>query len=192
MKYSPICFIKRGVYVARKVTCQICKTKGDTDSFYKITDDNGKSKYYCSKEEYQSFRLEKEKRERLLDYILLEVFNYEKGQKVNSILFKKLKELSSFYDVEVIYECFTEQKDNIQYWIKTKNFNNEYNMICYVMKIIEGNINDTYKKWKYKKQQTLKQENTSVDLDIINQLDTNTINKNKDNGILSFLDEEDL
>jgi YHS domain-containing protein len=178
--------------MARKVTCQICKAKGDTDTFYKVTDDKGRSKYYCSQEEYESFQLEKEKRQRLIDYILIEVFNYEKGQTVNSILFKKLKELSSFYDVEVIHECFVEQKENIQYWIRTKQFTNEFNMICYVMKIIEGNINDTYKKWKFKKQQELKRENNSVDFDVLNQLDNNTTKKNTENGILSFLDEEDI
>jgi hypothetical protein len=177
--------------MTRKVTCQICKTKGDNESFYKVTDDKGKSKYYCNKEEYDSFKLEKEKRERLVDFILLDVFGYEKGQTVNSKLFKKLKDLSSFYDVEVIHECFREQKDNIQYWIKVKGFT-EYNMICYVMKIIEGNINDTYKKWKFTKQQELKKENNSVDLDIINQLDMKEPKKTNDNGILAFLDEEDI
>jgi hypothetical protein len=60
------------------------------------------------------------------------------------------------------------------------------------MKIIEGNINDTYKKWKLTKQQELKQENNSVDLEIINQLDRDKPKKNNDNGILEFLDEEDL
>jgi hypothetical protein len=43
------CFIERGVKMARKVTCQICKSKGDTDTFYKVTDDKGRSKYYCNK-----------------------------------------------------------------------------------------------------------------------------------------------
>jgi YHS domain-containing protein len=178
--------------MARKVTCQICKTKGDTETFFKVTDDKGKSKYYCNQEEYESFQLEKEKRQRLIDYILLEVFNYEQGQTVNSILFKKLKELSVFYDVDVIHECFIEQNENIQYWIKNKEFMNEFNMICYVMKIVEGNINDTYKKWKFKKQQEMKRENNSVDLGFINQLDLITPKKSNDNGILAFLDEEDI
>jgi hypothetical protein len=179
--------------MARKVVCAIttCKKKGDSDTFYKVTDDKGKSKYYCNKEEYDNFVNEKLKRENLIDYILYEVFDYEEGQTVNSILFKKLKELSNFYDVDVISECFREQKDNIQYWIKVKEMQ-EFNMICYVMKIIEGNINDTYKKWKFKKQQEIKQDNNSVDLDIINQLDTTIPKKLNDNGILAFLDEGDI
>jgi hypothetical protein len=185
--------------MARKVTCQICKTKGDSDTFYKVTDDKGRSKYYCNKDEYDNFMNEKLKRERLVEFVVLDVFGYEEGQTVNSILFKKLKDLNNFYDNDVIYNCFKEHKDTIQYWIKTKESEGfqEFNTICYVMKIIEGNINDVYKKWKFKKQQELKQErikleNNSVDLNIINQMDTNTTKKTDDSGILAFLDEEDM
>lgn len=181
--------------MARKVTCQICKTKGDSDTFYKVIDDKGRSKYYCNQNEYDHFMNEKIKREKLLEFVVLEVLGYEEGQTVNSILFKKLKELNNFYDNEVIHDCFREQKDNVQYWIKVntdKGFN-EFSNICYIMKIIEGNINDTYAKWKFKKQQEIKQENNSVDVYMINQLDnTNTPKKTNDTGILSFLDEEDI
>jgi hypothetical protein len=177
--------------MARKVTCQICKAKGDTDTFFKVTDEKGKSKYYCSKEEYDHFINEKLKREKLIEFVVLDVFGYEEGQPVNSILFKKIKELNNFYDYEVIYDCFKEHKDTIQYWIKTNGFP-EFNTICYVMKIIEGNINDTYAKWKFKKQQELKMENNSVDLDELNQLDKSDVTITNDSGILAFLDEEDI
>lgn len=176
--------------MGRKVVCKLCKNKGDSDIFHKVTDEKGTSKYYCNKEEYDNFMYEKEKRSRLIDFVVLDVFGYEKGQTINSILFKKLDELK-FYDNDVIYECFKEHKDTIQYWIKTKGFD-EFGTICYVMKIINGNINDTYNKWKFQKQQQIKQENTSVDLDIMNQLDNNITTTKKDDGILSFLDEGDM
>ncbi|MGG2091336.1 hypothetical protein AB1283_01040 [Bacillus sp. S13(2024)] len=178
--------------MARKCSCAICKNKGNTDVFYKVTDEKGKSKYYCNKEEYDNFINEKNKRENLINYILFDVFNYEEGQLINSILFKKIKELNSFYDYEVVLECFGEQKENIQYWIKTKEFTSEYNMICYVMKIIEGNINDTHKKWKFKKKQELKRENNLVDFEILNQLDNEKITNTNNSGILAFLDKEDI
>jgi hypothetical protein len=177
--------------MARKVTCKLCKNKGDTDTFYKLTDEQGKSKYYCNQEEYDNFINEKLKREKLIDYVVLDVFGYEEGQTINSILFKKLKDLNNFYDNDVIYECFKEHKDTIQFWIKTKGFD-EFHTICYVMKIIEGNINDVYKKWKIKKQQETKQENNSVDLETLNQLDNHTKNKKNNRGIATFLDEEDM
>lgn len=176
--------------MGRKVVCKLCKNKGDSDIFHKITDEKGVSKYYCNKEEYENFMNEKEKRRRLIDFVVLDIFGYEKGQTINSILFKKLDELK-FYDNDVIYECFKEHKDTIQYWIKTKGFD-EFGTICYVMKIINGNINDTYNKWKFKQQQAIKQENNSVDLDIMNQLDNNNNSKQDNSGILAFLDEGDM
>jgi hypothetical protein len=176
--------------MGRKVTCQICKTKGDSDTFYKVTDDKGRGKYYCNQTEYDNLINEKIKRKNLIDFILYEVFEYEEGQSVNSILFKKLKELN-FYSDEIIHECFKYQKENIQYWIKTKGFD-EFGTICYVMKIIEGNINDTYKTWKFKKQQEVKQENNTVDLDILNQSDADNTKLKSNTGILAFLDEEDI
>lgn len=178
--------------MARSCSCGICKTKGNTDIFYKVTDEKGKSKYYCNQEEYDHFINEKTKREKLIEFILLDVFNYEEGQTVSSALFKKIKELNNFYDYEVIHKCFEEQKDSIQYWISVKQFTNEFNMISYVMKIIEGNINDTYNKWKFKKQQEIKQENNSIDLGILNQLDTSKIKNTNSSGILAFLEEEDI
>lgn len=76
--------------MARKCTCQICKTKGNTDSFYKVTDDKGKNKYYCSQLEYESYTLEKEKRNNLMKFIAEEVLGYEEGQIVPPVLIKKL------------------------------------------------------------------------------------------------------
>jgi len=180
--------------MARKVVCKICRAKGDSDSFFKVSDEQGKSKYYCNKMEYETFINEKEKRDDVLKYIAIDVFNYDEGQFIPPVLIKKLNELHSFYDYEVIQECFKDNKDNIHYWIGAKNFTNEYNMVSYVMKIIEGSINDTYAKWKFKKKQETKQENTSVDLDIMNQLDNEKEkNSTKNNGgILAFLDEEDI
>lgn len=178
--------------MARNVTCKICKSKGNTDTFYKVTDEKGKNTYYCNKEEYNHFNEEKFKRENLIKYIAEDVFEYTEGQIVNPVLLKKIKEMHGFYDYEVIQECFKLNKENIQYWMNAKQFSNEYNMICYIMKIIEGNINDVYNKWKYKKQQEQKQESTIIDLDIINQTNVIINHTNNDNGITDFLNEEDI
>ena len=179
--------------MARKVVCKICSAKGNTDTFFKVTDDKGRSKYYCNQEEYENYLNEKTKRENLLKFIAEDVFNYEEGQIIPPVLIKKISDLHKFYDYEVIYECFKENNETIHYWIGVKQFANEYNMVSYIMKIIEGSINDTYGKWKFKKQQETKQENTSVDLDIMNQLDDKKEKvKKDDDGILAFLDEEDI
>jgi hypothetical protein len=178
--------------MARKVVCKICKSKGDTDTFYKVKDvDKGISKYYCNKEEYDNYIDQKTKRETLLKYIAEDVMDYEEGQIIPPVMLKKIGELYKFYTYDVIQLCFELCKDDIQYWITTKNFTNEYGMVSYIMKIIESNINDTFKKWKYTQKQDIKQVSNNLDLGILNELNVKPTVK-KDDGILDFLDEDDI
>lgn len=178
--------------MARKVVCKICKTKGDTDTFYKVTDQKGLNKYYCSKEEYDTYKIEQEKRHDLMEYVAIEVLNYEEGQIVPPVMVRKIGELHKFYAYEVIKECFVKQKDDITYWMNAKNFQNEYNMVCYIMKIIEGNINDTYIKWKHQKKQSTKMEYADSSVDIMNDIEDVKLTQKKKENLLSFLDEGDL
>lgn len=179
--------------MARKVVCKICKTKGESDKFYKVTDEKGRNSYYCSQEEYENLINERLKFKNLMEYVAVEILEYEDGQIVPPSMVKKITKLNEFYDYDVIHECFKVNKETIQYWIKVKDFSSEYGMASYTMKIIEGSINDIYNKWKFKKQQEVKQENTLVDLSYIDQIeDKPTIKTNNDTGILSFLDEEDI
>lgn len=177
--------------MARKVTCQLCKTKGTSDTFYKVTDDKGKSKYYCNELELNNFNLEKEKFKELMRYIAMEVLNYQDGQIVPPTIVKRIRTMNNFYDYEVIHECFKDNKENIQYWISNKNFDSEFGMANYIMRIIENNINDVYNKWKHKKVTEQKTESSSLDLEIINDLNENKTTR-ENNGIMDFLDEEDI
>lgn len=180
--------------MGRKVVCKICKTKGDSELFYKNTDEKGRNSYYCNLEEYEKLINERVKFKKLMEYIAIEILEYDDGQIVPPSMVKKINKLNKFYDYEVIYECFKQNKESIQYWIKVKNFDSEYGMASYTMKIIEGSINDIYKSWKYKKQQEIKQENKNVDLSYIDQLvvEDVQVKSNNDTGILAFLDEEDI
>lgn len=177
--------------MGRKVVCQICKTKGDSDIFYKVTDDKGKNKYYCNKEEYDNLKLEQKKFKDLMVYVAEEVLGYEDGQIVPPVIVKKVRNMNKFYDYDVIHECFSINKETIQYWINNKNFDSEYGMSSYIMKIIESSINDVYNKWKHRKTVEQRQENDSINL-IINEEVKQTSNNNKNNAILEFLDEEDI
>lgn len=177
--------------MGRKCVCQICKKKGNTDEFYKLSK-NGKNKYYCSKEEYDQYQLNITKRYELLKFIAEDILEYENGQIVPPIMVKKIDNLSKFYDFEVIHKCFELKQNDIKYWIKTKEFDNEYGMSSYVMRIVENNINDVYEEWKRKKQ-TIEKEKTELDVEIINEvMETKTTVKKANNGILDFLDEEDI
>lgn len=177
--------------MGRKCVCQICKAKGNTDVFYKVTTDQGKNKYYCNKEEYVNFINEKEKRHDLLKFVAEDVLEYEDGQIVPPVMVKKIEKLHGFYDYEVIHNCFKVQKEAIQYWINNKNFSSEHGMASYVMKIIESNINDEYEKWKHQKNVTKQQDTTDLDVEIINETKHATTVKSG-NDISEFLDEEDI
>lgn len=179
--------------MGRKVKCKICRAEGNSNTFYKVTNDKGVNSYFCNKEEYDLREKEKKDRYELLKYIAEEILQYEDGQIVPPSMVKKIEKLHEFYTYEIIHESFRMNKDDIQYWIKVKGFTSEFGMASYIMKIIEGSINDIYKQWKYKQQQSVIQESHLVDVQILNDTkESKKINKNNDNGILSFLNEEDI
>lgn len=179
--------------MARAVKCKICKAKGDSDTFYRVTDDKGRNSYYCSKEEYEQREKEKEDRYMLLKYVAEEVLEYDNGQIVPPSMVKRIEKLSKFYGFNVIKETFYLNKETIQYWIRTKDFSNEYGMCSYVMAIIESNINDAYKKWKREQEQKAKMKSKTIDTMIFDDLVmTEPIKQSNSKDISMFLDEEDL
>lgn len=178
--------------MARRVKCRICGKYGTNETFYKVIDKNGKSKYYCNQEEYENHINEKKKRDNLIEYIHNEILLLEEGQIVNPIMIKKLNELHKFYDWEVIHKTFEKCKGSIHYWIENKNFSSEYGMISYIMKIIESHINDVYNEWKFKKEQERKIESNKIDLGLLNDLEIVNYVKDEDDNILEFLNEDDL
>jgi hypothetical protein len=60
------------------------------------------------------------------------------------------------------------------------------------MKIIEGTINDVHAKWKFRKKQEQEQLNHHVDVSFMNELNVSHVTTQRDDGILGFLDEEDI
>lgn len=177
--------------MARKCKCKLCKKELTTDTAYRVVV-NGKNNYYCSEDEYDNMIIEKNKKKNLMIYIACEVLQYEDGQIVPPALTKKLSKLNEFYSVEVIHETFRQKRDDIHYWMKNKDFSSEYGMISYIMKIIENNINDVYKVWKYKQQQLQKEKNNNTDVNMLNEVVEMKVNKSKKNSDISaFLDGDD-
>lgn len=177
--------------MARKCICKVCKAQGDTDTFYKVREGNV-NKYYCNKEEYEhNFKL-KQQRKVLMEYVAIDVLGYEEGQIVNPVMVRKINELNKFYDFEVILETFKQCKENIHYWINNKNFANEFGMVSYIMKIVEGSINDVHAKWKHLKSVKAKQDVNNLDVNILNDIEEVKVSQKKKEDILSFLDEEDV
>lgn len=139
--------------MGRRVRCVVTKEYGTSDTFYKADDNH----YYKTKEIYEQNKQDKKYRSLIKDTICFNFLEYQKGQKFPTILTKKLKDLS-FYPNEVIYQTIQDQKENIEYWVKHKEFSSDYGKIAYIFAIITNHINDVYRSWKTKKYQQNKQE----------------------------------
>lgn len=148
--------------MARKVKCAITGENGTNETFIKID-----TKYYKSQEIYDEDRRCKDLHKKIVDTILNDFLDYQKGQIPSSLLFKKLKELE-FYDNEVILRTIEQQSDTIKYWMRTKGFQNDNGKISYLFAIIKGSINDVHKTWKREKdlEQKLHNEDYSIPVNI--------------------------
>ena len=73
-----------------KAKCKICGTELDTKTAYKVTDKNGKNKYYCSQSEFET---EEERKKKVAEdkdrvyYLICDIM----GEKeiINTILYKE-------------------------------------------------------------------------------------------------------
>lgn len=181
--------------MARKVKCLHCGKQGDTDTFHKevIKD---KNRYFCNEFEYLSYiedleskLIIKKRRNDLINWIVETYYDYEPGMLFPTTLSKRLNPLFDFYPIEVIKESFDVNNEVLSWASKNKDFTNEFSKTCYIMKIVEGSINDCYNKYKYKiKSEEQENKNTvTFDDSVFEDLEINVVNKNS-NDISSFLD----
>jgi YHS domain-containing protein len=121
--------------------CKICGTKLDTKTAYKLTDKNGKPKYYCSASEFEAeeTRKKKAKEDRNRVYFLIcDMFGYEiQNTKFFAewVLWNKLK------SDEIIYKYLRENETYLQQ-ICDKSYDNEYGKIMYFSAILKNSLRD--------------------------------------------------
>ena len=172
--------------MARKCKCQICKTELMTDIAYKITDEKGKSKYYCSEDEYTQIIKEKEDKNRCIS-ILGETLHIPY---VPPVLIKEIDKIRKHYQYEVIYRTIKESESTIQWFISNNDEASEYAKARYIATVISNNINKVKKKYdaELKSMQELfkKAEIQTIDIDIMNN--TSTSNSKNISDISDFLD----
>ena len=170
--------------MARKVKCNVTGEYGTSDTFIKI--DN---KYYKDRETYENNRKEKDLWHELINYICINLLNYEKGQPFPSLVTRKLNEFS-FYNREVILQSFKEKEKDILYQINQDcKFDNEQSKIFYMFAIVKNNINDVNKKWKRKQLTEVKQQKSEINIET-NIEELGTSKKGKD--ISGWLEDDEI
>ena len=125
-----------------RAKCQICKTPLDTNTAYKITDKNGKNKYYCSQSEYEAEEARKKKAKEDKDRVYRLVCDIM-GEKeiINSILWKEWTIWNKVADNEKIGKYLEENKDYLSSVIGRLN-SSEFARIRYLSTIIKDKIKE--------------------------------------------------
>lgn len=211
--------------MARKVKCANCGNQGTNETFFKVPINKEKTrfKYYCNEEEYnqvvqkikdkeneKALKAEQQKQQAihdeadkeaykdLISFVMDDIIEYDSNMIFPTAMVKRIRALRQKFEYKVIKETFAQSKDNIQWAIKNKNFATEWNMVSYVMAIVEGNVNDVYKRFKEIERLEAKIEADSTNLAIQFALDdaerdVQTKPKHvKRKGLHDFLEGEDI
>lgn len=171
--------------MARKCKCQVCQKELTTDKAYKVNI-NGRSKYYCSEDEYRDLIKQQEDRQHCLELIS----KYMRLKFATPHIQKEVNKLKEYYDYIVIEKCFKENESTISWFLDNNDNSSEFGKSRYIFTIIQNNINKTDRKHKKELEemkQMFNQSNNSVDIDIMNTIDNQTINR-PISDISSFLD----
>lgn len=106
---------------------------------------------------------------------------YDSHQKFNTIVLRRIKELANYYPTVVILLTIDECKNAIE-WFKTKTFDSDFGKACYLVAIIQNNINDVYKRWLKKEEaakQTVSIDITPEDLELAEPVRTERMDMSK-------------
>ena len=123
-----------------KAKCKICGADLDTKTAYKITDKNGKNKYFCSVSEFEAEEEHKKKAQEDKDrvyYLICDIM----GEKeiINTALFKEWQVWNKVADNEKIAQYLGENKDYLTSVIARLG-SSEYARIRYLSAIIRDKI----------------------------------------------------
>lgn len=123
-----------------RAKCKICGTTLDTNTAYKITDKNGKNKYFCSATEFEAEETRKKKAAEDKDrvyYLICDILN--ETEIINTILFKEWQVWLKVADNEKIAKYLAENKDYLTS-VMTRVQSSEFARIRYLSAIIKDKI----------------------------------------------------
>ena len=125
-----------------KVKCKVCGEKIEKEDAYCITkvSDSGRktNSYYCSQQEYEKNKEEKELW-RLLLVAVDDILGYTciSKTKVNMI-----KEIEEHYSRRQLYNCLTIHKEEIKRYLDEKGIYEEYGKLSYIFACVKNKIKD--------------------------------------------------
>ena len=125
-----------------KAKCKICGKQLDTNTSYKITDKNGKNKYYCSQSEYETEEARKKKAKEDKDKVYRLICDIM-GERdiINTILWKEWTIWNKVADNEKISKYLEENKDYLSSMIGRLD-SSEFARIKYLSTIIKDKIKE--------------------------------------------------
>lgn len=125
-----------------RAKCRICGRQLDTNTSYKITDKNGKNKYFCSQSEFEAEEARKKKAKKDKDKVYRLICDIM-GEKeiINSILWKEWAVWNKVADNEKIGKYLEENRDYLSSVIGRLT-SSEFARIRYLSTIIKDRIKE--------------------------------------------------
>ena len=134
-----------------RAKCKICGSALDTKDAYKVTDKNGKNKYFCSQSEYETEEARKKKAAEDKDKVYRLICDIlGEGEIINTILFKEWQIWLKVADNEKIGQYLEENQDYLSSVIARLN-SSEFAKIRYLSTIIKDKIKGFVPKPKIEK-----------------------------------------
>lgn len=163
--------------------CKICGTQLNTTEAYKVTDKNGKNKYYCSVSEFEAEEARKQKAAEDKDKVyrlICDILGEE--EIINTALWKEKTIWNKAFSDEIIAKYLLENKDYLTSAV-SKLSGTEYAKIRYVSAVLKNSLRD----WK-PKVEVVERPKVKVEIDeTIYDAPTHSLNKRRS---LSDLEDE--
>ena len=137
-----------------KVRCCITKERGSKDDFY-FDEESGR--YFKNKEVFDEWRAPIDKRKEIND-MLADFVGYYNGEPFPTLITKKIRELESAYDIFTVYDAFIEKREEIQFAMDSREFNNTYHKCSYIIAVIINNIDEIWRRKKREEKLKARQE----------------------------------
>lgn len=125
-----------------KAKCKICGSELDTKTAYKVTDKNGKNKYFCSQSEFEAEEECKKKAAEDKDRVYRLICDIMGVNEVlNTALWKEKIEWNKAFSDEFIAKYLEEKKDYLSSAIARLS-GSEYAKIRYISTVLKNSLRD--------------------------------------------------